>query len=91
VPWNKGSDDFFEAGRQAPEDLAAKTGGIVYSATDANLGRKLEERLSELRSAYVLTFQPSGVKNGDGWHDLKVRVPSRRVSIRARQGYFSAR
>jgi hypothetical protein len=36
----------------------------------------------------VLRYTPTGVKP-DGWHDLKVEVPSQpRATIRARRGYI---
>ncbi len=87
APWDPGSDDQFGPGLQDPETLAHDTDGRVYSATDRNLGKKLAERLSQLRESYVLTYVPHGVKAGDGWHDVTVRVRGRRVSVHTRGGY----
>ena len=42
---------------------------------------------SEFRQSYVLTYTPEGVTRR-GWHKLQVDVPGRRVTVRARSGYY---
>ena len=39
------------------------------------------------RQRYVVSFSPEGVPAA-GWHPLQVRVKNRRVSVKARVGYF---
>lgn len=90
LQWDRSSFDRFGPGPQTPELLATRSGGREYSATDRRLGEQLKSRLKELRHAYVLTYQPRGVKTGDGWHDISVRVPSRNATVRTRPGYFAA-
>jgi Ca-activated chloride channel homolog len=69
--------------------LARETGGRVWQA---EWGPKLAEAfravLDDLRSRYMLTYYPTGVKE-DGWHELDVRV-KRGGQVTARAGYFRA-
>jgi hypothetical protein len=46
--------------------------------------------LDEFRQRYVVSYSPQGVARG-GWHELKVAVKGRRVSVKARAGYFAGR
>ena len=48
--------------------------------------RAFERVFSEFRQSYVLTYSPDGVPRG-GWHTLRVEVPGRRLTVRARGGY----
>ncbi|HUL71731.1 MAG TPA: VWA domain-containing protein [Vicinamibacterales bacterium] len=81
----------FHYGVATPEDLAKKTGGIVYNTDDSKLPEKFRERLAYLRQSYVLTYEPRGVATNDGWHDLVVKVKGRNVTVRARPGYYANR
>jgi Ca-activated chloride channel homolog len=45
--------------------------------------------LEQFRARYLLTYTATGVKRGDGWHSLKVRLKSKKGSVKARPGYFS--
>jgi hypothetical protein len=45
--------------------------------------------LEEFRHRYLVSFSPRGVPD-EGWHRLEVRVKNRRVTIKARPGYFAA-
>jgi hypothetical protein len=76
-------------GALSPDEPAESTGGVAFSAADRNPGRRIAERLQALRSGYVLTYTPAGVPQGDGWHDLKVRLKHRRGKVEARPGYIS--
>jgi len=66
-----------------------RTGGITVSARGAKATEKLRARIEQLRQGYVLTFVPTGVKTGDGWHRLTVSVRKRSVRVEARQQYLA--
>ena len=70
-------------------DLCAATGGRVLQAGSTDRVRETFLRvLQEFRHRYVLSYVPEGVPR-DGWHRLKVRVKSRRASVKARPGYLA--
>jgi VWFA-related protein len=72
------------------ESVADATGGRVAAATsDHDLSRLFVDVLNEFRSRYVLTYVPQGVKRGDGWHALDVKLPGARGRVTARRGYTS--
>lgn len=76
------------------DGITAATGGRVTDAAgSADVGRVFVELLNEYRSRYVLTFTPSGVETGQGWHTLKVRTQGTAAGVKvvARKGYFSSR
>lgn len=88
VAWSAEREVF---GTIRPEDLPKATGGQVYGITDTKLAQRFAAHLHELRQAYVLTYEPRGVKTDDGWHDVKVRVRGRNVVVKARPGYYANR
>jgi VWFA-related protein len=49
----------------------------------------LARAITSFRESYVLWYTPTGV-DAPGWHELSVRVPSGKYTIRARRGYYSA-
>jgi Ca-activated chloride channel family protein len=76
------------------DGITAATGGRVTDAAgSADIGRVFVDLLNEYRSRYVLTFTPSGVQSGQGWHTLKVRTQGSAAAAKvvARKGYFSTR
>jgi len=75
--------------RNAPEDLVAETRGVEFDANDNNIGRKITDRFAALSEGYVITYVPKGVSAVKGWHRVTVRVPGRRVTVRARPGYYA--
>ena len=89
APMDKTTDDLFPPGRNAPEDLVTATRGVEFDAGDTSIGKKIQERLAALREGYVLTYVPTGVSAVKGWHRVTVRVPGRRVIVRARPGYYA--
>lgn len=91
VPWNPGSADQFGPGRQVPEDFIEATGGVVSDITKSSLVKDFGNRLETLRRTYLLTYTPTGVRTDDGWHGVKVSVRGRRLTIKARPGYFATR
>jgi VWFA-related protein len=91
VPWDRGSFDEFGPGRQVPEEFIEATGGVASDITKSSVVRDFGNRLETLRRTYLLTYTPTGVKTDDGWHNVKVSVRGRRLSIKARPGYFASR
>ena len=70
-------------------DLAIWTGGDLRWVT-GGVDAALQTRLivSELRHQYLITIQPAGERE---WRPIEVRVRDRRMTVRARSGYFSGR
>jgi hypothetical protein len=72
-------------------DLVDGTGGDRHTGVLGIVGmspvKAFRRVLDEYRQSYVLSYTPEGVPRY-GWHQLTVRVPSGKYSIRARAGYF---
>jgi VWFA-related protein len=71
------------------ERLAAQSGGSVLVATASGLRSAFRHVLEEFRTRYLLSFVPTGVAAGDGWHSLQVRVKSGAAKVTARPRYYS--
>lgn len=70
------------------KDVAHATGGSVFVAgSNKDLRARFLDVLEEFKSRYFLGFTPRNVSTA-GWHRLEVRVRGRRVSVKARPGYF---
>jgi Ca-activated chloride channel family protein len=67
--------------------IAETTGGRVWSAQADNLPKIFVSILDELRSRYLLAYEPAGVTR-EGRHKLEVRVRGGKGQVRARSGYF---
>ena len=68
-------------------DLAQWTGGDLLWVTDSlEAAAQARQVVSELRHLYLLTIAPSGSTE---WRPIDVRVRDRRMTVRARSGYFS--
>lgn len=76
--------------RSLLEALPTATGGELLRAGDSrDLGGVFAKIIGEFRQRYWLAFTPTGVRQGDGWHTLSVRVKKGRVTTRHRLGYYS--
>lgn len=73
-------------GRHFLARLVEETGGTVQSSVAATLGAAFVGIVTEYRSRYLLSYQPTGVDR-DGWHDIDVKVAGRGLDVRARRGY----
>ncbi len=72
------------------QEIADQTGGRqVDAGWDRSLGEVFQTILREYRQRYIVSFTPTGVGSGDGWHDLEVRVKRRGAMVRARTRYWS--
>jgi VWFA-related protein len=70
--------------------LEDATGGVVFGADDPDLAVRVKARFAALRLGYVLTYTPTNVGTGDGWHDVKVMLrPGVPGKIDARAGYYA--
>jgi Ca-activated chloride channel family protein len=78
-----GKDEFLR-------DLTDITGGAtVEIESTKDLSATFVKILEEFRHRYLVSFSPRGV-SAEGWHRLEVRVRNRRVTVKARPGYFAA-
>ena len=74
------------------EVMADETGGrYVKAEWDRSLGDTFQQILREYRQRYILTFTPEGVKTGDGWHALEVKVKRGGALVRARTRYWAGK
>jgi VWFA-related protein len=68
-------------------DLTEASGGdFIEFKSSEEIERTFKKVLDEFRHRYLLSYSPTGVEAG-GWHQLKVRVKSRDVAVKARPGY----
>ncbi|MCL4523972.1 MAG: VWA domain-containing protein [Acidobacteria bacterium] len=72
-------------------DLAAMgTGGLnVPTFKDASIENAISTIGAELHAQYTLTYRPTGTDPA-GYHEIKVNVARRGVSVRSRPGYYIA-
>jgi hypothetical protein len=67
--------------------VAQVTGGRVWTASsERDLKTLVAEAFSEMRSRYLLAYEPKEAT--PGWHELKVRLRRGRADIKARAGYL---
>jgi VWFA-related protein len=70
--------------------LADQTGGfLIENSNDLASGFKRVD--ADRRFHYLLTYTPSNGNFDGRWRTIDVKVPGRRVSIRARSGYLAVR
>jgi VWFA-related protein len=70
-------------------DLASDTGGQVWRAEDgAQLQTVFLQALAEVKSRYLLRFEPAAP--APGWHTVEVKLRARKGDVRARKGYVAA-
>ncbi len=68
------------------EDVAAATGGEVWEVEDVELEEAFVRALEQFRSRYTLQY--TAQKDGEGWHDIDVRVRVSGAKVRVREGYL---
>jgi Ca-activated chloride channel homolog len=68
--------------------LAKKSGGRAFFTDDiARLGDAFNEILDELAHQYLLSYAPRTVERDGAWHRIRVEVPGKAYTVRAREGY----
>ena len=78
--------------QQLMQRLAAGSGGrAFFTDQDTKLEAIFEDILADLRHQYVLAYPaPDTARNGE-WHAIRVDIPGRGYTVRARLGYRLAR
>jgi VWFA-related protein len=77
-------------GRRLLQIIAERTGGrLIHADWTRDLGSVFGSLMREYRQRYILTYRPEGVRSGDGWHRLEVRLRNRPGKVHARTGYWS--
>ena len=72
-------------------DVADASGGrLVFAEGNRDIGSAFARVLDEFNSRYVLTYTPRGV-DGAGWHQIDLRLKSKKGTITARRGYVGER
>ena len=70
--------------------IAEESGGtLLHAEADRKLPGVFVGILNEFRMRYLLTYTPTGVKRGDGWHRISVKVKAKPGRVTARPGYFA--
>jgi VWFA-related protein len=70
--------------------LANRTGGVLINNTN-DLSRVAGVVDLDFREHYVLTYQPANTDFHGEWRRIEVKVPDRRVTVRARAGYLAVK
>lgn len=79
-----------QAGLRVLDVLTARTGGrLIYAKGTRDLAPQFAAILRDYRQRYILSFTPTGVGRGDGWHPLTVKLRGRAGTVHARGGYFA--
>lgn len=68
-------------------NLARWTGGAFFMASlPSHVSLAVRQIVSELRQQYLFAVEPG---KAPGWHPLEVRTRKKRLTVRARSGYFA--
>jgi Ca-activated chloride channel homolog len=71
------------------KDLATWTGGdLLWVTAPEEAALQTRQIVSELRHQYLITIEPAADQD---WRPIDVRVRDRRMTVRARSGYFGSR
>jgi VWFA-related protein len=69
-------------------DIASDTGGEIWRAEGgAQLRTAFLQALSQVKSRYLLSFEPSAPTAG--WHTIAVKLKGRKGEVRVRKGYLA--
>jgi VWFA-related protein len=72
------------------QEIADRTGGeFLQVRRDDRLATTFSTILARYRQRYLLSFSPTGVKTGDGWHRIEVKLRTQPGTIVAREGYMA--
>jgi VWFA-related protein len=70
-------------------DLATWTGGdLLWVKAPEEAGVQVRQIVAELRHQYLITIEPAAEQE---WRPIELRVRDRRMTVRARSGYFGTR
>lgn len=72
------------------QEIADRTGGEFLQVSRGDrLATTFATILARYRQRYLLSFTPTGVKTGDGWHRIEVKLRTQPGTIVAREGYMA--
>jgi VWFA-related protein len=77
-----------QTAKMALQVIATHTGGLVLDSS-GDLDRDIERCVEEVRSFYILTFNPPHTYQMDEFHDLRVQVDRPALTVRAPTGYYN--
>ncbi|MEA2161890.1 MAG: Ca-activated chloride channel [Thermoanaerobaculia bacterium] len=79
-----------DTARNAIEDLVSATGGTLFRFPKRNdLPKLFAQVRDDTRGEYLLTFVSQSAKPATEMRRISVAVPSRRVVVRAKSGYYA--
>ena len=78
------------AAERRMQELAAQTGGAVYSPLDEReLNAAFARIAAELSEQYILSYYPNDIKADGKFRQIALRVPSKQnLTVRTRKGYY---
>ena len=71
--------------------FADLTGGLVFYNKSNAIEESIQEAVDDGELTYTLGFYPAEEEKDGAWHDLKVEVSKRGVSVRYRRNYFASK
>jgi VWFA-related protein len=72
---------------ETARDVSQATGGLAFVNAN-NFAKALRQALSDGNSYYMLTYYLKTDDTKPGWHELKVRLKEKGVTVRARSGFY---
>lgn len=80
----------YQLGHLLLEEIARLTGGTVYRKDKPEQLRQEAQLIAQqLWHQYSLVYQRPSTTGEEKWHKIKVQVASAKITVRAKQGYFS--
>jgi len=84
------SPSLSSTGPRALADLAAQTGGRVFSGDDSEsaIDEDLRTIEADLRNQYRIIYNPAELKHDGSFHRIDLKAPERVESVSIRSGYY---
>lgn len=81
------------AAERRMQEIAAQTGGTVYSPIDEReLDQAFDQLAAELSQQYVLSYYPEELDRTGQFHAISLKIKGREnLAVRTRKGYYIAR
>jgi Ca-activated chloride channel family protein len=78
------------AAERRMQEIAAQTGGAVYSPVDEHeLDQAFDQLAAELSQQYILSYYPEDLDKPREFHAISLKVKGRKnLAVRTRKGYF---
>ncbi|MGA7245780.1 MAG: VWA domain-containing protein [Terracidiphilus sp.] len=83
--------DHPSTGPRALRELATKTGGQVFLASDSDeaIWKDLKTIESKMRNQYRIVYSPANSKHDGAFHEITLQPPDRVSRVEVRSGYFA--